>query len=240
MKPKFYDIYIDLKNKIENNVYPKEAFLPSETALMHEYECSRYSLRSALAQLTANGYTQSLHGKGVQVIYTPNSSSKFVLGGIESFKEFAVRNHMVYHTLVKTFAITIIDEKLAQLTSFPIGEEVYYIQRIRYINGEALIIDDNYYRKKYVPDLTKEIATTSIFNYLEKTLNVKLANIQRQISIERANDNDLKTMVLNDLNCIIKITSHTYSDKGYLFEYTESRHHPDHFIFADQITSRIK
>ncbi len=240
MKPKFYDIYVDLKNKIESNQYPKESFLPSESALMQEYDCSRYSLRSALAQLTSNGYTQSLHGKGVQVIYTPNTSTKFVLGGIESFKEFAIRNHMVFHTIVKTFAITTIDEPLSQLTSFPIGEEVYYIQRLRYINGEALIIDDNYYRKKYVPGLTKEIAESSIFNYLENTLNVKLANIQRQISIEKANEQDERIMPLNDLNCVIKITSHTYSDKGYLFEYTQSRHHPDHFIFADQITSRIK
>ena len=39
------------------------------------------------------------------------------------------------------------------------GEQIYYIQRVRYIDGEALIIDHNYFLKCVVKSLTPENCT---------------------------------------------------------------------------------
>lgn len=239
MKPNYYPYFLELKLKIEQKEYQKYELLPSEKQLMEYFDTSRYAIRKILRQLVSIGYIQPIQGKGVQVIYTPNHSKKFQLGGMESFKEFAERNHAEYRTFVKVFAEIVVDEKIHELTSFPLNSEAYYILRYRYLNEKVLIIDENYYLKQVVPNLTKEIAENSIYDYIENQLQLKIDNIQRQISIEKALDEDVSILQIKDINCIFKIRSHSYSEKGDLFEYTESKHHPDYFVFNDQITNRI-
>ena len=45
---------------------------------------------------------------------------------------------------------------------FPAGAEVYYIQRLHYLDELPLILNHNYFLKEAVPGLTKEIAEKSI------------------------------------------------------------------------------
>lgn len=76
-KLKYDRIYRDLRQKIESGEYPVQEFLPSEFRLIEEYECSRNTVRRAIADLTAQGYVQPLHGKGVRVIYQPRPQSQY-------------------------------------------------------------------------------------------------------------------------------------------------------------------
>jgi GntR family trehalose operon transcriptional repressor len=68
-KAVFQDIYRDLKDKIQNGVYPYQTFLPSEAALIQVYSCSRNTVRRALQMLADDVYVQPLHGKGVRVVW---------------------------------------------------------------------------------------------------------------------------------------------------------------------------
>ena len=65
-----------------------------------EYDCSRNTVRRAIGRLAGEGYVQSLHGKGVRVIYQPGQPSEFMLSGIESLKEAVARNRKEYSTKV--------------------------------------------------------------------------------------------------------------------------------------------
>ncbi len=84
-KAKFENIYQDLKQKIESQEYPYQELLPSENTMVDIYGCSRNTIRRAVAELAEDGYVQSLHGKGVRVIYQPVDQASFTIGGIESF-----------------------------------------------------------------------------------------------------------------------------------------------------------
>lgn len=75
-------IFEDLKNKIESQQYKSETLLPSENELTKQYNCSRNTLRRAIAKLTALGYTQSIQGRGVHIIYTPAPTRKIILDPI--------------------------------------------------------------------------------------------------------------------------------------------------------------
>ncbi len=92
-KAKYDYIYRDLKEKIETEYYAYQEMLPSEHTLIPEYDCSRNTVRRALAELTADGYVQPMHGKGVRNIFQPVEQTAFTVGGIESFKESAIRNN---------------------------------------------------------------------------------------------------------------------------------------------------
>ena len=237
-KSKFEQIYKDLKEKIESGDYAYQDLLPSENTMVSIYNCSRNTIRRALSKLTEQGYVQPLHGKGVRVIYQPIDQAAFTIGGIESFKESAIRNHRKRHTEVLQFAEITADERLAAKTGFPVGSELYYLQRVRFLDGIALILDINMFLKSLVPNLTKEIAENSIYEYIENDLGMSIVTSKRKITVERATQIDEKYLQLNDYNCLAVVTGQTFNADGIMFEYTQSRHRPDYFCFLDTATRK--
>ena len=134
-KAKYAEIYKDLKRRIETEEYEFQEMLPSENTLIQEYDCSRNTVRRAIADLVTDGYVQSMQGKGVLVIYQPALQTTFTIGGIESFKESAIRNKLKSETKVIHFAELVVDQKISQKTGFNIGDEIYYLQRLHYLDG---------------------------------------------------------------------------------------------------------
>lgn len=238
-KAKYNMIYDSLRDKIENEEYEFQSMLPSEHQLIAEYDCSRNTVRRAIRQLAESGYVQSIHGKGVQIIYQHQEQAEFTFSGIESLKEAVARNKQNYETKVICFAELVVDEKIEKRTSFPIGTEVYYIQRVRCFNGEALIFDHNYFRKDVVRDLTKQIAEKSVYEYMEHVLNETIVTTKRKLTVEKMTEVDEKYLDMGEYNCLAVVSSHTFNADGIMFEYTQSRHRPDRFVFYDQ-AQRIK
>lgn len=238
-KIKYDKIYEDIKIKIEENKYLYQEFLPSEYYLIKEYECSRNTLRRAIKELASEGYVQSIHGKGVCVIFQNHKKTEFTLGSIETFKEAAKRNSKKNKTKVIHFSELIVNEEISFKTNIPAGTEIYYIKRIRFMDNKALILDHNFYRKDIVKNLTLEIANNSIYEYIENILKEKVVTTKRIITVEKISEDDEKYLELEDYNCVAVISNYTYNADGVMFEYTQSRHKPDCFVFFGQ-AERIK
>lgn len=231
----YEEIYRDLKQKIEQNVFPSQELLPSENSLIQTYGCSRNTVRRALGRLVADGYVQTMQGKGVRNIYRPVEQTLFTLGEIESFRESALRNGQTPRTEVLLFTEITADEKLSGRTGFPAGSEIYYIQRLHYLDETPLIINHNYFLKVCTPGLTKQIAEDSIYRYLEEELHMTIVNSRRIMTVEKITEIDEKYLKLcpEDYNCMAVVSSYTYNSDGIMFEYTQSRHRPDYFHFQD-------
>lgn len=238
-KAKYNFIYKDLKEKIETEVYSYQEMLPSENTLVLEYNCSRNTVRRAISELAADGYVQPMHGKGVRNIFLPVEQAAFTVGGIESFKESSARNKRKGSTEVLQFAEITADKKIEKKTGFQNGTLLYYIQRLRFLNGIPLILDHNYFLKEAAPGLTPEIASQSVYEYLEGTLGLTISTSKRTLTVEHVTQVDEKYIDLKGYNCMAVITSQTFDDNGIQFEYTQSRHHPDFFQFQDVATRKM-
>lgn len=234
-KSKYEWIYKDLKEKIENGSYVFQELLPSENLLIQFYDCSRNTVRRATGRLVTDGYVQTIQGKGVRNIYRPVEQAAFTLGEIESFQESARRNHQTAKTKVLLFTEITADASFSQRTGFPEGAELFYLQRLHYLDNKALILNHNYFLKSQVPGLTREIAEHSIYDYLENTLHMTIVNSRRVMTVEHITQIDEKYLELNaeDYNCLAVVTSYTYNSSGIMFEFTQSRHRPDYFRFQD-------
>lgn len=232
-RAKYVDIYKDLKKKIENGEFQFQELLPSENTLIITYDCSRNTVRRAIHTLVSDGYIQTIHGKGTRNIFQPTQQTSIIIGGIESFKESAIRNHQIFKTEVLLFSEIIADKKVAAQTGFAINSQLYYLQRLHYLEEKALILNHNYFLKNVVTNLTKEIAEKSIYEYLENILHLTIVNSKRIMTVEKKTNLDEKYLDLGDYNCLAVISSQTYNSDGVMFEYTQSRHRPDHFRFQD-------
>lgn len=237
-KSKFEEIYRDLKLHVERGDYLYSELLPSENNLIGVYDCSRNTIRRAIAGLVEDGYVQTIHGKGVQVIYQPPEKTNFTVSGIESFQETAARNRMHYSTKVVVFETITVDEALARESSFPLGSEVFHIRRVRSVDGKPLILDINYFLSSAVPGLTREIAENSIYAYLEQELKMQIVTSKRKITVEKATPQDRELIRMDSYNCLAVVTSNTFNSDGVMFEYTRSRHQPEYFTFHDTATRK--
>ena len=231
---KYEPIYQEIKKEIETGVYQSGDFLPSENAYTEKYQCTRNTIRRALSMLTADGYLLPQHGRGVQVIYSPKDlRSLFSIGGIESFAEAASRNQIQSSTKVITFKEMKADEAISLLAGFDIGEDVYYIERVRKIGNKAIILDTNIFLQSETKGLTKEIAEKSIYNYLENELGMTITTSRRRVTAQKATKQDLKYLDLGSYDFVLTVEGQVFNSRGIMFEYTQSRHVPDQVCFIE-------
>ena len=237
-KAKYEQLYQILKEKIESGEYPSQELLPSEHTLIAELGCSRNTLRRAVSELVRAGYVQTMQGKGVRNIFEPARQATFTLGTIETFAESAARNHWTGRSEVLLFSELRADAALADKTGFAEGTPLYYVRRLHYLNEQPLIMNHSYFRQDVARGLTQEIAEGSIYRYLEGELHVQVINSKRVVTVEKAGPLDLQYLEMGDCNCLAVVSSQTYNGDGVMFEYTQSRHHPDYFRFQDNAVRR--
>lgn len=60
-------------------------------------------------------------------------------------------------------------------------DSIWEVFRVREINQERIILDKDYIVEKYVPGLTEEICKNSIFDYIEKQLNLKISFAKKNL-----------------------------------------------------------
>lgn len=238
-KAKYEGIYKDLRHRIEKGEYLKGTLLPTEHSLIEVYQCSRNTLRRAIAQLGEEGYVQSMQGRGVRVIYQPDRQRRYTIGGIETFRETAIRNNMNGYTQIIAFTEMTVDDHMFKKSGFPMGAPVYFVQRVRYLEHTPVILDNHLFLKSAVPGLTEKIAEKSIYDYMEKTLGMQVVTCKRTMTVEKLTQVDEKYLELAGYNCLAVVTSKTYNGEGVLFEYTQSRHRPDYFCYQDIVTRKI-
>lgn len=227
---KYLRIAQDLTNKIKHGQYAAGALLPSETVLAKLYGTSRGTVRKALTELTTNGLIQKVKGKGSIVLNT----SKFVfpVSGITTFTELNQKQQM--HAVTKVLAL---ESKPLPAT---IGKQVNcydvpttFVQRLRLVDGEPLVVDEDYILQSVIPQIPKTVAEHSLYEYIEDELDLKISYATKTITVEPVALEIQQALQLGDVNLAVVVRSLTYLNDTTFFQYTKSMHRPDKFKFVD-------
>lgn len=231
-KAVFDGIYRDLRKKVQDGTYPYRSFLPPENELVSVYGCSRNTLRRALGMLADEAFVQPLHGKGYRVIWRRDRGQAVgALGDVESFEEYARKNGLTPTTHVVLFERLACDADLSLRTGFEEGDVLVHVVRTRELDGVARQIDDNYFLESATPGLTPEIASQSIYRYLEQELGMRILTVRRTITVRLADEVDRRYMDLGPYGCVVVMENQAYNSDGIQFEYTETSSHPDTFCY---------
>lgn len=232
---KFKDIYNTLKDNIDNGKYDASMMLPTEMELVNTFDCSRNTVRRAISELSKDGYVESVKGKGV-IILDSRESIELPIGNLLGLQELKLKKK--FTTSVVSFSKINIDEHLSKKTALKSGTEVYHLHRIRFLDNEPIILDINYFSSDVAKDLTIDIAQKSVYEYIEKDLNTKILASKKIIVVEHATELDKRYLDLGTYDCVVIVKTYAYTDSGKLFEYTESRHRPDKFVFVENSSTR--
>lgn len=231
MESKYIYVYNQILNNIENKLYNPCDKLPAESLLMSEYSVSRDTVRKSLNLLEQNGYIQKSRGKEARILDL--NKVEFPVSGLTSFKELAEKEKWNFKTYVTKIEVVKNNKKIMQKLQLCTEDEVWRIIRVREINGEKIILDKDFIKRKYVPELTEEICRDSIYDYFENKLGLKIGIAQKEITVQNTTYEDNKYLDMNNYNVIVVVKSHVYLEDGTLFQYTEARHRLDRFRFVD-------
>ena len=231
MDKKYLNIYNILANKIENNEYQANEKLPSEKEIMNQYNVSRDTVRKSLNMLEQNGYIQKSKGKGSLVIDI--GKFNFPVSGVVSFKEISGKLGMNVETMVESLDCIVPKKNILSGLELSEDDKVWRVVRTRAVDNEKVILDKDYIVQKFVENLTYDICKDSLYNYVEGKLGLRIAYAKKEITVQNATEEDKKYLDMKGFEMIVVVKSYTYLDDTSLFQYTESRHRPDKFVFVD-------
>lgn len=231
MDKKYLNIYNIIVNKIESKEYQTNDKLPSEKELMEEYNVSRDTVRKSLNMLEQNGYIQKTKGKGSFVLDI--NKFNFPVSGLVSFKEIAQKSHSNIETFVEVLECILPKKNIARGLEITEDDKVWKVVRARSFDGERVILDKDYILKRFVDNLTYDVCKDSLYEYIENVLGLKIAYAKKEITVQNATKEDKKYLDMKGFDMIVVVKSYTYLDDTSLFQYTESRHRPDKFVFVD-------
>ena len=228
---KYKKVYQDIKKKIEDQVWSTGQALPTENELMEIYSYSKDTIRKALSLLEMDGYIQKKQGKSSIVIEHGLMKEQY-LAEIKTAGELNKRSkHQIQTELTSLYIVQGQDDLMS---TFEVDDKVdfYRVSRVRTIDGERLEYEISYFDRRVVPYLSKEIAESSIYRYLEEELKLTISHSRREISFRFANEEEKQLMDLADYEMVVVVTSVTYLSNGQAFQYGTISYRPDKISFV--------
>lgn len=221
----------DIATKIKHGIYAAESFLPSENQLTELYGASRATVRKALGELLDLGLIQKIKGKGSKVLRLDRYT--FPLSGITSFAEL---NHKLGMNATTELL------KFKEQTKLPMNFERYFeeekdlagyeIERLRVIDGEPYVLDQDYVLSPPVTGLTPDIAAKSLYAYFEQDLQLDISYATKEVNVIKV-DQRIHDLLQLDQELAVVVISRNYLADTTEFQLTLSYHRPDRFRFVD-------
>lgn len=232
-KNKFSDIYSTLKKEIQEGIYNDTMLLPTEMLLIERFETSRNTVRRAIKQLNDDGLVYSVKGRGVVILESSTIDKTFTrLGNFQGIKQLSAANEVATKTKVTRFEELTVDEELSKRISFHPGERIYKVERLRIVNEQAMMYDTSYFKKAITGPIEEKIFQESIYDYIDKNLDFKVAASKTIMKVVSAIQKDFDMIDLGTNNCVGEIENIVYTDQGKLFEHTFIRYIPNEYVMV--------
>ena len=234
---KYRDIADDIRQKIKNHEYTFGQKLPYEYVLCMSYHCNKETMKKALDILVKEGLIIRRRGAGTFVKdYDPamdNPVSKFGRGltaQYEGIKEVTSE--------VLEFEVVPADEHLSEKLQIDVGDFVYHIIRLRFLDKIPHLIDITYIPISVVPNLKLQHLKGSVYGYIEKVLKLKIQSCHLTINAALSTSLEQQYLGLKENEPYIQEEQISFLSNGSIFEYTLSRQHFSHFEFQTVIVQQ--
>lgn len=190
LEPYYSLIARDFREKILSGEYRIGDLLPSEADLVRQYHVSRMTARSAITELVNEGLVHRVQGKGA---FVARAKVERHLSGLAGFYEDMESRGLRPESKVLAFERRVCDERERRLLQLRKHSEVFFVQRIRSVNGTPIGVQKFSVPVDLVPDFGEiDLAMTSFYVHLREIGRPIVKAHQR---IEAVLDSDAATLL---------------------------------------------
>lgn len=164
--PKYYQLKVDIKSKIEDGTYQENEALPSENELIEQYGVSRITVRKALDELAKENYLYKIQGKGTFVGGFRKTGGINLLATTSCITELRQRGYKTQRIPLVQKIIDC-DEELEEKYGLKNGERYFEFERIYTGNGIPYSYELSFYLYRYVAGIeNRDLGRESIHTVL--------------------------------------------------------------------------
>ncbi|WJP97250.1 GntR family transcriptional regulator [Macrococcus bovicus] len=228
---KYEQIVEDIEAYIHDNELAQGTRLSSVESYAAHYQVSKSTIIKAMDILEKKGAIFQQRGSGVFVRRQRRKGYVSLLtnrGFTEELKDFAVTTQLLKLELMKPTEEVMLNLKLSE------EDEVYYVERLRDIDGNRLCIEASYFPKKIVTYLNNEIAEGSIFNYLTEGLKLNISFADIYLHVDTLNEEQGEKLQLHAGAPALFVEQVVYLGTGEPFDYSKLTYHYQHSKFFVQ------
>ena len=169
--PLYFQIEEDIREVIEKGKLKPGEGLPSEHEYAEIYQVSRMTVRQAITNLVNAGYLYRQKGRGT---FVAERKIEQTLQGLTSFTEDMKARGLEPGSQLLKFELIPASESIADCLHIKIHDPIYEIRRIRLANKIPMAVETTYMSANLVKALTEEIVNHSLYDYIEKELNLQI------------------------------------------------------------------
>ena len=228
--PRYYQIFQDIYNKIDEGEYKNGDKLPSETELCKIYNVSRGTLREALKLLFQYGLLVREQGRGTFVTIHKIGQDVNKLMGFTSLMK---SNNKKASGKIFEIHIKKPNPVVKQLMNLDDSEKIVRIIRLRYGDDKPLIIERSYFTEKlFKPLLSYDLEQESIYDLLYKHTHQKLGKAKQSIEATLATPTESELFNINVGSPLLLMTRLILLRDGTPFEYSKDLYRADKLKFT--------
>ncbi len=232
MVPRYFQIFQDIYNKIEEGIYNNGDKLPSETELCEYYNVSRGTIREALKSLIQHGLLVSERGRGTFI--TINKIEQDV-NQLMGFTEVMQKHNKTASGKILEINVKRPNSVVKKIMKLNDDEDVVRIIRLRYGDDKPLIIERSYFAHSiFEPLLQYDLEQESIYELLYKHTSFKLGNAVQDIEAVIAGPKESDLFQIDIGAPLLMMTRLIHLKDGTCFEYTKDLYRADKLKFTIQ------
>ncbi|WP_459499949.1 GntR family transcriptional regulator [Bacillus sp. C1] len=222
MSAKYKQIADVLEQDIRDGIFNETKKLPTEEALMNRFEVSRNTIRKVISQLVNKGYIFQVQGSGMFLRET--SVTDYInLGSLRGLTKNLVSQNV--ETKVLRLAVLEANEEIAKRMQCQVGTKLYFLKRLRIVDGKPFSTELSYLKKDIVPYLNEDIALKSIYSYLIEDLQLNIGFADKVISCEKADEESAQLLEIHEHDPVLLIENTVHLANGTIFELSQSMFH---------------
>ncbi|MRX73973.1 UTRA domain-containing protein [Bacillus lacus] len=184
---KYQQIAIEIEKYIEEQELQQGDKLPVLEHFMAHFKVSKSTITKSLELLERKGVVYQVRGSGIFVRRHKRKGYISLLSN-QGFKRELEDAQISSKPL--QLEVRKPSKEAALNLNLHEDEDVYYVKRIRYINGETLCVEESYYNKAIVTYLNKEIVSESIFGYIREGLGLKIGFSDMYMQMDQLDENE--------------------------------------------------
>lgn len=219
MKHKYQIVSSEIEDKIFRKIYVGK--LPTENQLIREYDVSRNTIRKAVNVLILKGVIIPIQGSGffIREVSKDGAINLETFRGLtEDFKGQSIVSEIIEFKEINS------DETISKIMKCDLNTPLYYLKRLRIVEGQRWVIEYSYYNRTYVPYLNREILEGSIYNYVREGLNKQIGYIDRVIEADFLSKEDAALLGLNEGDPALISKNVSMLKSGEIFDYSIDVH----------------
>ena len=209
--PLYKQLQEEIRKQIQSGERKPREKIPSEIDLAKQYQVSVITARKAVSELALEGLVEKKQGKGTFVAAQKYQRN---LQQVISFSEACRLNGAVAGSRLLECKLINANQKILSELERPEEEQVLFISRLRYINGEPMAVETNLFPITYSFLINENLNEKSLFEVLKKRSGTEVAISRRTLEICRATQQEAQQLKVVKGSPLLLIRSIAYSTEN--------------------------